>query len=352
MARPIVLFILSSDRSGSTWLGYVLGSTPNAAFLGEFYRAWDDHLRVPCSWCSAHGRDSCEVLGDIQGQPASRAFEIALAQTRAQVLVDASKRIAWAERFLAPDRHFNPVLIHLIRDPRGWYASEKKRRPETGSQLIDQWIAENLEIRDFLQLNNVPATTVFYDEIAARAPQGFAELCVTLGISFAESALQYWLKPHHGFAANGASSPVLSGAPKAIDWMITGDDKFYREHANQSFVDDRWKTQLSEADELAIRDHPRIAAFLNLYDRLLVSGEICRLTREDRALHARLDGKFVRAPGDTPELEKIYMVRAGKRHWVTSMQFVEQVGTNSPQELQLLPDETLRKIPIGLPVRS
>jgi hypothetical protein len=283
---PTVVFILSSDRSGSTWVGYVLGSTPNASFLGEFHRAWDERLRQPCTWCSANGRQACDVLAGVGQYPASQAFEIALSRTGRQVLIDSSKRTAWAEGFLAPNSHFKAHLIHLIRDPRGWYASEHKRRPGSRSEMIGEWVRENLHIRDFLQLNDVPSTTVFYEDLAGSPMSAFQQLCDDIGCSFEPAALRYWENAHHGFAANGASSPLLSTAPNIskLSHYVSGDDSFYESNGRKSFVDRRWREQLSEADALAIAEDSQVAAFLNLYDRVLTSETLHHLTVEERSL--------------------------------------------------------------------
>ena len=349
-----VVFILSSDRSGSTWLGYVLGSTPNASFLGEFRRAWDEELRQPCAWCTANGRDACEVLANVELYPAERAFEVAFSRTRKQVLVDSSKRTAWAEKFVAPNSHFKVHFIHLIRDPRGWYASENRRHPRGLTEMMGEWVLENLHIRNFLELSNVPSTTVFYEDLAKAPVPTFQRLCHEIGCPFDPSALHYWEKPHHSFAANGASSPLLRNAPDVsrLSSFISGDDHFYETNDRNLFFDQRWKEQLSQADALAISEDYRVAAFLNLYDRVLTADSLHHLTVEERSRHRSLDGKFIRATGETPQLEKIYLMRAGIRHWVMSMQFIERVSRKWPEDLEILPFPSLERIPIGSWVRD
>lgn len=266
-----VVFLLSSDRSGSTWLTYVLGSTPNAAFLGEFRRAWDMQVRRSCAWCYASGIQNCEVLAGIEQYRPERAYELVFSRTRKQVLIDNSKRIAWAEQFIATGCRFKVHLIHLIRDPRGWYASERRRHQNSREAMIDDWVAENLRVRSFLQSSRVPSTTVFYDELANSPTVGFHRLCSEIGCPFEPSSLRYWEKAHHGFGANGASSPLLRSLPNISELrhFITGDDAFYAANYQRLFVDQRWKEQLSDADALAIREHSRVEAFLKLYDRVL-----------------------------------------------------------------------------------
>ncbi|MGA8027654.1 MAG: hypothetical protein WB992_10955 [Bryobacteraceae bacterium] len=258
------------------------------------------------------------------------------------------------EPFIAPDSHFQVRLIHLIRDPRGWYESEHRRRPGNRDEMIGEWVRENLHIRNFLQLSNVPSTTVFYEDLAGSPASAVQQLCADVGCAFEPSALRYWETAQHGFAANGASSPLLRRAPnlKQLSSFDTGDDPFYAIHDRKSFLDQRWKKCLSEADELAIREDSRVAAFLNLYDRVLTADTLHHLTVEERSLHRGLEGKFLRANGNTFQLEKIYLIRAGFRHWVTTMQLIERLSVECPRDLKILPVASLERIPIGSPVRG
>jgi hypothetical protein len=352
MQIPTVVFILSSERSGSTWAGYVLGSNPGAEYVGEFYRAWNDDLRLPCAWCSANGIESCGILGDVDRFSPEEAVSVVLNRTSTRMIVDTSKRIDWAERLLpAPDLRYDAFLIHLIRDPRGWYASTQRRRSGSRQILCEDWLRENLAIRNFIELENVPSARVFYDEMAAAPEHSFSELCREVGLGFEPASLRYWTKPHHAFAANGASSPVLGSAPRKLDWMITGDDAFYEEKSRQLFVDSRWREDLSEEDILAITEDPRISGFLQLYGRVLTSGGIHRLTDEDHALHRQLEGSIIRTEGETPTLQRMYIVTAGRRHWVTHLSVFERLGENWRQNIRTLDAVILQKLPAGAPIR-
>jgi hypothetical protein len=277
---PTVVFVLSSTRSGSTWLGYVLGSTPKSAFVGEFRRAWDPQLRRSCAWCRANGHERCDILSGIERCPPDRGYELVFSRTGKEILVDTSKQQTWAEQFLTPKSHFKTYLIHLIRDPRGWYASERRRHPASVNEMIGEWVTENLAIAGFLQASKAQSSTVFYDELALSPEPGFSQLCNELGCPFDPSALRYWERPHHAFAANGASSPVLRSLPyiSRLPNFITGDDAFYAAYNRESFIDLRWKQQLGEQDELAIRSSPGVARFLERYSRKLAFDGLQKLS--------------------------------------------------------------------------
>jgi len=274
-----VILVLSSTRSGSTWLGYVLGSCADSAFLGEYYRAWDDQLRQPCAWCAANGRPDCEVLGGIESIPRDQAFPFAFVRTGARNLVDASKSVEWAGTQVEAQKHnsrdgreipYQIRAVHLIRDPRGWYASERRRTRLPLDQLMRKWVADNERIAAFLSSSGMDSVTAFYEDLAGDPETTFRDLCGALHLQFRAHALRYWEQPHHGYATNGASASLLAGLPSvsAIQpYFITGDDQFYSSKRRKSFVDQRWMSALTASECERICNAPGVHSLLDRYDR-------------------------------------------------------------------------------------
>ncbi len=275
---PKIIFILSSTRSGSTWLGYVLGSTQNAAFLGEYYRAWEPNLGVPCSWCAANGDAVCPVLDGLGNVPAEEAFAFAFARVRRPVLVDSSKSLSWTGKFVGKDSRYEICLIHLVRDPRGWYSSERRRHCLDPPVYLSRWIQQQRDISSFMKQSEVASTTVFYDELATSPILEVAELCAVLNLPFTSECLNYWRQPQHGFAANGASSFLFSGRRDSSSVVVTGDDDYYRAHREQFFVDERWKSALTPEESGAIENHPDIIELFGSYGRTLSPEGISRVS--------------------------------------------------------------------------
>ena len=182
------VFILSSAHSGSTWTGYVLGSGPESAFLGEYYRAWNDALRVPCTICAARGLPRCEVLYDIETEPAGRAFELAFARTGKRVIVDSSKVVDWIRLFQA-DRALDIRTVVLVRDPRGFFASVKRRTQADLAGTMAHWCQENRQFRDFIAMSGLPSRTASYDLLAEMPEAEFSRLFDFCGMTFTRDSL-------------------------------------------------------------------------------------------------------------------------------------------------------------------
>ncbi len=272
-APTTVIFILSSAHSGSTWVGYVLGSTAQSAFLGEYFRPWDSQARVPCTICAMRGLASCTILHGAETLPDSDAFSFAAARTGAGVLVDNSKQIGWAEKFVGRPG-LDCRFVHVVRDPRGWVASTKRRGQGDLEGARAVWLAENAGFREAAKRNGVRAMTVCYDLLALRPAATWPLLFGFCGLRFDPNALRYWETAHHGFAANGASDALVKaagGVPPGH--FATGDDGFYARRSRQDFHDDRWRDSLTRQEQDAIGNDPEV--------RGLLAAMGYRLTRND-----------------------------------------------------------------------
>jgi len=165
-------------------------------------------------------------------------------------------------------------FVHLLRDPRGWVASLRRRHEVTLDDALTMWCGQNASINDFLRLADLRATIVCYDLLASRAKPSWKKLFQFCGLPFEVQSLCYWEKEHHGFAANGASDALvktIAGQPPAH--FRTGDDAFYARYSQQYFHDDRWRRSLTEQEQEDIRNSSDVRALLaELGYRLTRSG--------------------------------------------------------------------------------
>jgi hypothetical protein len=267
MARRTVAFILSANRSGSTWAGYVLGSHPKSAFLGELYRLWDKELSRPCTYCAANGAAECSVLNGVEVLPCSEAFTSLFERTGKQLLVDNSKVIDWTKQCIGRD--FEVRLIHLIRDPRGWFASERRRTPRDCVQAMQSWHEINASIWNFAKTSGHAYEIAFYDELALDPARGFRRLFGFCGLDFAPSSLQYWDVEHHCIAANGATSLTFHDNEERarVSHFSTGDDTFYAKRRETQFFDQRWKLDLDAQGIETITRDPMVKSLLSDFGR-------------------------------------------------------------------------------------
>jgi hypothetical protein len=250
-----VVFVLSCARSGSTWLGLVLGSCSQAYSLGEYHRPWILPGDGYCRLCEADGL-ACTVLYGIEEVPRRDAFHFAAARTGRQIIVDSSKSIAWCTEFLGR-ADLDVRLVHLVRHPCGFVESEHRRRAPALSldELLAEWETVNRQIAEFTTNAGAPATLVCYDDLADAPEQHFPPLCRFIGMLWEEAALAYWNFPHHGLGGNGAASLYLRG--RKISRFNTGDDAFYADMKDRPIAADRrFRERLPEEFRRRAVEHP------------------------------------------------------------------------------------------------
>ncbi|KMK64764.1 sulfotransferase [Puniceibacterium sp. IMCC21224] len=257
-------FIMSAEQSGSTWLSYVLGSYVDCAHLGEYFRPFLRPGHTACRLCEAKGKPQCEYLAGIENIPKEDAHAFAFQRTGARILVDCSKRLDWLELAAASSK-FESIALHLIKDPRGWFASQKRRSRMTAKHGCAAWVKRNREIQNRLVQLGVPRFTTFYDEIILDPEQHMTHVCDFLGIAFDPNAFRYWEVEHHGLGGNGAA---LNNLVRAEQYTVkTGDDEYYFDRLKKVFHDQRWSSEL-DADEIAIIEQDKdVNEFLASCDR-------------------------------------------------------------------------------------
>ena len=194
MSRQIVT-ILSTNYAGSHFLSLMLGSHLCVAHIGEvrsLRRAYRKP-RVPCHLCD--DLSQCPIVRGVTPGSIDNVYDTIfnnIDDANLDALVDTSKQIDWARRFVGHKR-YRIRYIHLVRDPRAlvrrwtqlytgsvrkrWHERWKAaRRPPgsfasllTGRQwrvYLSRWLTENQRISRFIRRYDLDAAVVTYRDAA------------------------------------------------------------------------------------------------------------------------------------------------------------------------------------------
>jgi len=184
---PKILYVLGTQRGGTTIAGRVMGQVPGFAFLGELRKLWQVGLPEGRRCGCGKGYEACEVWsavlpkvlaatdavqaqrwqeaaapdrrsslrawqlsrgGGRAGKPAVQRYEsllaatyVALAEaTGARVLVDTSKLPADAV-LVSHMGDVDPYFVELVRDPRGTVHSALRRSGDMAGLHARQGVA-------------------------------------------------------------------------------------------------------------------------------------------------------------------------------------------------------------------
>jgi hypothetical protein len=252
-----LVFILSSNYSGSHYLSLLLGSHSKAQHLGEMKNLIKDHVK-------------CNLLKEInQLQPESLYPELfSRTGEHIELLIDTSKKPKWAKQFIHNEAPYEIKVIHLLRDPRALTRRWKNKYTSLSSQLNERrkvikafpkkalellfssqttvylykWLKQNQDIVDFTKSNALDTRIITYRDLSLNPETTLSPIMKWLNVSYEESQLKYWQFKHHG-------------TQKAeYEWV---KDKQVTRH-----VDLRWKDVLTKKDSLLVTNNDELKLFL------------------------------------------------------------------------------------------
>ena len=265
-----IVYILSTNYAGSHFLALQLGSHRRCASIGELhhFRRKNSPHRA-CFMCDSD--DVCPVFSGVKDKPVRKFYDaifsnLAAYDSNISTVIDNSKKVRWARRFLKPDG-YTRKYIHLIRDPRAlvrrWMMSfdeptKKKMRIKTARRCwrhgwdilagdepnvyIWDWLYENQQITNFIKKNNLDVKIITYHDLVFRTDEVLADLMTWLGYDYEANQKNYWDFVHHSSVKSSYMQPP------------TDTEKIF---------DQRWKTFLSKDVKDRISEYSYIHSYLD-----------------------------------------------------------------------------------------
>ncbi len=244
MDKKTILYILSSNYSGSTLLSLMLGAHSRAIQIGEakvLRRV--DSSRPPCVICGVE--NICAVNEGITPENVDRLYDIQFERwPSVEVIVDNSKKPYWAERFLSQSAKYNLKFIHLVRDPRSlvrrwdikfntwsnvlvqrWRAIRHAKNiylkdPFCSNTTLYayKWLRQNQNISEFLARYKLEHRVVNYCDLVTNTEAELRQLNDYVGLEYEKQQETYWEVKQHG---GGKTSDILArgGIHKDLRWQ-------------------------------------------------------------------------------------------------------------------------------------
>jgi hypothetical protein len=264
MMSQTVVFILSSKHAGSTLLGFLLGSHPQAALVGHlenFERRLRDKGTVKCKVCDG----PCEVW-DRYMQVLERPYyhRAAFEVLGKPIVVDTSQVASWAA--LNQPYVGRSVYVYLLRHGLASLRRTKNRRGGLTRRLIEEWKSAHCDIQSFLA--GVPSgdqITIRYEELATDPPAVLRQICDVVDIDYDPIMLQYWLAGHHAISGNDKPFNVVRLHQQKLSTGSLGqeDQAFFEEVGYGIKLDTRYLSEYTPGEVrlfnlLAGRFHKRL----------------------------------------------------------------------------------------------
>lgn len=264
-----MIFILGTGHCGSTLLDLILGSHSKIFSLGELKDLSVSYLSNKSNFWNSdlikkikpHYRfkNNKVISFDYHRFPSSTLFEnrshlyqYIFKRSQKDILVDSSKNIFWIKRSIAhlQNSDFEPILIHLERDPRAIVNSyyRKYKTSKDFSQLVN-------DIRNRINKNRAyfksqekcEKITVSYEEICMYPEKEITKICNLIGVEFYKEILNYWEFEHNNISGNSGTNSLINKYrnEKSLLHHKRNDQEFYENHPLSIRLDERWKQELS-----------------------------------------------------------------------------------------------------------
>lgn len=259
-----IVFILSTNYSGSHLLSLLIGSHSRFQHIGEVRglgKARINPDRQYCGLCGGHY--NCPVLGGITAENIDQIYEIIFSNVGRDVsgLVDTSKKTDWAQRFLK-DNRYDKKFLFLVRDPRSLirrWSSDKnlnhfrerlkliKYPPRqikiglTGNMndvFLGKWLQQNNKIYEFIENNKLDSFVITYHDLVVDQLKSLSNIMDWLGEKYESGQEEYWNFTHHG------------------------SEKYQYKDKRTIELDCRWKDYLSAEQKNKISNNRDVAYFL------------------------------------------------------------------------------------------
>ncbi|MEL0082018.1 MAG: hypothetical protein VW985_03120 [Gammaproteobacteria bacterium] len=260
-----IVFVLSSNYSGSHHFALMMGSHLSTAYLGETRRLKKSPKKA-CYIC--RDKPSCDLFAGIGPQNIASLYEQLYRRLPEGVVavVDNSKKPGWAGQYLHLADQFDLRFVHLIRDPRAlvrrWLAESpsasmgfRHRRKlaiayphrtwaamsaPTWVVHAYRWLRQNQEISEFISKNRLAHRIVTYRDLALEPQQQLDNLMTWLGMEYQPGQLEYWKRDHHGTQKQD-----------------------YFQSTEKSYFDLRWQADLDETVQTGVMEIAEIRRFLS-----------------------------------------------------------------------------------------
>ena len=249
-ANHTTIFIAGAGHSGSTLLGLLLGSHPDAFYAGEAAKTRflgnarkPEHKRV-CKLCGP----GCPIWGDFEVSNEPDLYEQLARKTESKVVIDSTKNLAWLQTQTDAVRAGGgrPALIFLRRDGRAVINSRVRKYPERDPEvLIRSWVERMDETDAFYDAFEGRKTKVRYEELATAPARTLRQICEALDVPFDPTMLDFATHEHHVLGGNnGTQWQVGRNQDETFVKLSDRTRDYYGDHPEGIVLDLRWVDEL------------------------------------------------------------------------------------------------------------
>ncbi|WP_138505996.1 sulfotransferase [Nostoc sp. PA-18-2419] len=245
-----VCFICSANYSGSTLLGFILGSHQNCFYSGEFNKKDTNYsiIKRSCKFCGVN----CPVWKDIIVTDCVDIYEQLSIKTQKTIVINSTKDISWVEEQIATLQKTSSRLyfIFLQRDGRAVINSRIGKYPqEDVKEVINTWKERISKIQELYHKFKGKKIKLHYENLATNTESVTRTLCDFLEIDYQPQMLQYYQHEHHPLGGNNGTQFLVAKAQnKDLQRLLLNIQEcnrdYYQNRGLEINLDLRWRQEI------------------------------------------------------------------------------------------------------------
>lgn len=252
-----VCFIAGAGHSGSTLLGFILGSHSDSFYCGEAAKSrylQDDSKKLIKRVCKLCG-EACRVWGDFRVCEDRDLYEQVAVKVNKSLIIDSSKNVDWINQQVQAIESTiaQPYLIFLRRDGRAVINSRIRKYPHKNAQdLILDWLEQIQLTTALFDAFPFKKLKVSYEELATNTEAIVRNLCEFLETDYQAGMLNYGEHEHHVLGGNNGTQFLVAQAQaetlkQPFVQVPERSKSYYQAIGSGIRLDLRWKQELDPA---------------------------------------------------------------------------------------------------------
>ncbi len=249
-SNQVTVFIGGAGHSGSTLLGFLLGSRDDAFYAGEASKTrFLGDVAKParkrtCKLCGP----ACPIWSTFRPAAHPDLHEQLSRHVERPLIIDSAKGLDWLPRGLADVARGGgrAVLLFLTRDGRAVINSRVRKYPDRDPRAeIARWVRSIEGTAAVFEAHRGPKLRVRYEHLATAPEATLREICGVVGIDYRPSMLDFRAHTHHVLGGNnGTQFQVARAQGLPVEGPPSRSRSYYAEHPPRIQLDLRWHDEL------------------------------------------------------------------------------------------------------------
>jgi len=248
-----IVFICGAGHSGSTLLGFILGSHSECFYAGETNKTQYFNMKEPskitkdCKFCGPN----CRIWSKVDIKSTIDLYEQLSNITNKRFIIDSTKDLSWLRKQINIMERMDVklYLIYLLRDGRAVINSRIRKYPDSSVEShIYDWMQHIQLTNNLFDHFQGVKLKIHYEDLAIHPEEVIQKVCKHFDFSYEPTMINFFNFDHHPLGGNSGTQFIITKAQKTTSegriQLSNQNTEYYSNHPLNIKLDLRWKQEL------------------------------------------------------------------------------------------------------------